>query len=90
MMVMRITCEEKHILMDRLEDVQNTYAEMTAAVAAYNEAVGEVHAWRDDVVDRLDNEWYDASESWQSSENGERYGSGLICFKGSNWLKSTT
>lgn len=81
-MAMRITREERNERNDRLEDVKEAHAAMVAAIAAYNDAVGEVLAWRDGVADRLDNEWYDASERWQNGENGERARDWIDLFQG--------
>lgn len=51
--------------------MQEAWSKVEAAQTEYNELLGEISEFRDEIVSERQGEWDDKSEKWQEGERGE-------------------
>jgi hypothetical protein len=64
--------KKKDELFKKLEETKGA---LETALTSYNEVVGEVTEFRDEVVSEMDDYYSNKSDKWQEGEKGEAYSS---------------
>ena len=55
------------------EAVESAVADLNEKIDAYNTAVAALNAWKEDIVNVMEQDFEDRSEKWQEGEKGQAY-----------------